>query len=646
VNDERNLGLDAAITRRDFLGSTLIGSGAALLAAQAPGAAQAAVPFPSPHGPDWSGPGGIGDYAKAHGNTHEVVNAAHAMRDGAFAERLKHARDTGETFDLVCVGGGFSGIGAAYTFHKHTGGTGRCLILDNHDLFGGEAKQNEFEVDGYHLWGPQGSNGQLVPTWVTKKLGYYHPVWAELGMPEEFEWQNATGLERDLLIAKDVYSPMLHTWEAADCGHYYGNGRWVVNPWNNGFKDAPIPERLKFDYLLMDSYRMPPRRPDWDRWLDGMTYLDFLTKVVGVSPEYADLPNPLGAVVGTGLGADAISAYSAFNFVLPGPVAYWRYLSENIDPTDPLHLASFPGGNTGILRKFVKAIAPHAIAGGDTLSDILFGAIQWHTLDRPENAVRFRLRSTVVAVRNVGRGDDGRAVEVTFLRDGALHKVRAKAVVMACNQAVNKKIVQDLPGDVHAAMDSFLHAPVLTVNVAVRHWRFFEKLGCTAARWFEGFGWFTCLRRQLIIDGREPMPLDPRKPTVLTLYVPFLQHAGLPVAAQATAARYELLNRSYRDFEQLIRAQFQTLFGEYGFDARRDIAGIVLNRWGHAYVIQPPGFYFGTGGAPAPRERIRSAPVGRIAFGHSELTGTQVWETAYGEGERAAQQAMKAAALA
>ena len=30
-------------------------------------------------GPEWTGPGGIGDYIRSNGNTHEVVNAAHSM---------------------------------------------------------------------------------------------------------------------------------------------------------------------------------------------------------------------------------------------------------------------------------------------------------------------------------------------------------------------------------------------------------------------------------------------------------------------------------------------------------------------------------------------------------------------------------------
>ena len=53
-----------------------------------------------------------------------------------------------ETYDLVVVGGGISGLAAAYYYRKlHRPGS-RILILDNHDDFGGHAKRNEFHQGG------------------------------------------------------------------------------------------------------------------------------------------------------------------------------------------------------------------------------------------------------------------------------------------------------------------------------------------------------------------------------------------------------------------------------------------------------------------------------------------------------------------
>ena len=233
---EKRLGMEMPITRRDFIGSTLVGAGSALMATRSPGfaAADRSI-FSVQLGSDWTGPGGIGDYATSNGNTAGVVNSAHAMNAGQFVDAVAEANDTGETFDLVVVGGGFSGLSAAYTFKKHAGDSRNCLILDNHPIFGGEAKQNEFEVDGYHLYGPQGSNGNLWPVSVTKQMGFYHEYWSELGLPDEFAWQELNGSDKDLRVAKDIYFPMLQTWEAADSGYFYGkdstsNGGWTINP--------------------------------------------------------------------------------------------------------------------------------------------------------------------------------------------------------------------------------------------------------------------------------------------------------------------------------------------------------------------------------------------------------------------------------
>jgi spermidine dehydrogenase len=81
------------------------------------------------------------------------------------------------------------------------------------------------------------------------------------------------------------------------------------------------------------------------------------------------------------------------------------------------------------------------------------------------------------------------------------------------------------------------------------------------------------------------------------------------------------------------------MYSHAGFDSKRDIAGIVSNRWGHAWIVITPGYYYGLDGKPAPREVIRKG-FGRIAFGHSDLSGDQGWDSACTEGERAAKQVL------
>src|SRR5689334_11125486 len=99
---DKVLGMREDISRRDFLDGTLLASGAALLTAAAP------IPALS-QSKDWTGYSGEGDYKGSAGNTEEVIRAAHAVRDGAFEQKIAEG-DTGESYDLVVVGGGFAGL--------------------------------------------------------------------------------------------------------------------------------------------------------------------------------------------------------------------------------------------------------------------------------------------------------------------------------------------------------------------------------------------------------------------------------------------------------------------------------------------------------------------------------------------------------
>jgi spermidine dehydrogenase len=127
--DERALGMGAPITRRDFVGSAALGVGGALLQATCPAHALAGPPSApaasalsaAPDGPAWTGYAGVGDFARSNGNTWDVVSAAHAMRDGQWSGKTAAAASTGEVYDLVVVGGGFSGLGAAYFYRQFAG---------------------------------------------------------------------------------------------------------------------------------------------------------------------------------------------------------------------------------------------------------------------------------------------------------------------------------------------------------------------------------------------------------------------------------------------------------------------------------------------------------------------------------------------
>src|ERR1700730_2067826 len=151
------LGLNARICRRDFLNAALLGSGNILL--------QSLAPFQLlGQEPSWGGYSGVGDYAGANGITKAAMLGGHAVRDGSFDNPSTVAIDTGEVFDLVIVGGGISGLAAALVFKDNARPKQTCLVLENHPIFGGEARRNEFIVEGSRLIAPQGSNWFAIPS--------------------------------------------------------------------------------------------------------------------------------------------------------------------------------------------------------------------------------------------------------------------------------------------------------------------------------------------------------------------------------------------------------------------------------------------------------------------------------------------------
>jgi spermidine dehydrogenase len=407
--------------------------------------------------------------------------------------------------------------------------------------------------------------------------------------------------------------------------------------WGNRLKEAAWPEELKKDFL---AWRYGERKvyegTDVERWLDSMTYQQYLEKVMGLRPEVTGYIDPVLAAA-VGLGSDALSAHAAQSVGMPGfqsfsnVMAYPRKWAE----VSPLTWHSFPGGNDGFARCFVKALIPNAIEGSSGFADIMNGPVRFAALDRGNQDVRLRLGATVVRVEHAGSAESAKSVKVTWVQGGQVRRLEAKSVVMAGGGWITRRVVRDLPESHRNAYAQFFHSPMLVVNVALKQWKFLYKLGLTAFRWFDGFGFCCNLRHPMWVGNHRP-PLDPTQPAVLTFYVPFY-YPGQPIQKQGSMGRGELLATPFSSYERQIRQQLVTLFGEAGLDPQRDIAGIVLNRWGHAYVNPQPGFYFQPNGGPAARDVIRK-PFGRIAFGHSELVGHQYWLGAIHEGKRAMEQ--------
>jgi spermidine dehydrogenase len=257
--------------------------------------------------------------------------------------------------------------------------------------------------------------------------------------------------------------------------------------------------------------------------------------------------------------------------------------------------------------------------------------VNFAALDRPDSPTRIRLGATVIRVEPAAGG----GVAAIYEKGGKLYRTRAQRVVMASAGWINRYLLADIPGDLRAAYGEFHYAPALSVNVALTNWRFLYKLDAPAVRYFnDGFGWSCNIRRPMIAGSYTPI-LHPDKPTVLTFYLG-LYAPGRPAAEQGDLGRKKLLGTTYADYESQIRTQMAALFHDSGFRAK-DIAGIVLNRWGHARILQPPGFYYGHDGKPGPRETVEKG-YGSVVIAHSELNGHQSATGALQQARRAAEQ--------
>jgi spermidine dehydrogenase len=619
--DER-LGLNEPITRRDFINGSLA-AGAGILAG-------AKLPLDLAAADDFTGYGGVGDYRHSNGNTYEVMSAAHAMRDGRFEKRIAKATDTGETYDLVAVGGGISGLAAAVFFQKRRGG--RCLVLDNHPIFGGEAKRNEFEVDGQLVTAHQASAMFPVP----KKGGYIAGVYEMIGMDRPaLQYQTWSGPLPEMPLPQTPYG------SSRNYGFYFGPkfgtspGVWVIDPWGRKLDGAPLSDEAKAELLRYRTVRDGGPRPtaegdEISRQLDTITLEEHLMARHHIKRETVrTFLSPVEGG-GYGLGPDVLSGYCAYAPETEFPDEGDEALGDQM----------FADGNSGFARLMVKTLVPDAFAGPRTVEAVSRNRVRFSALDRAGQPTRIRLEATVVRVEH--EGDPARAphVVITYARGGRLFKVRARAVVMAGGSWTTKHIVRDLPASHRDAYAQFHRSPCLMVNVAVRNWRFLHRMGMSGCRWFGGLGDYLSVRK-LATAGGASETFGPDSPTALTIKVLFAR-PGLPIAEQGTRGRTEMLGTSFAQYERTIREQFGDMFAPGGFDPRRDIAGIILNRWGHAYVNPQPGFFFGVDGKPAPRDVLRTQPHGRIAFANTDLSGAMDHRNSIREADRAVSQLLQA----
>jgi spermidine dehydrogenase len=629
VCGDNALGMVEAITRRDFLGATLLASGALLLESLTPAELLA-------QSDDFTGYGGVGEYKNSNGNTWQVVQTGHKIRDAAANPAPREVIETGETYDCVIVGGGISGLAAALFFQRRAKSTAKCLVLENHPIFGGEAKQNEFLVDGKRLVAHQGSAIYQLHEPQTFLAQFYDSI--GLKTPK-LAYQRWGGPQPEMPLSRTPYDAVglehgqYGFWFGAKFGHK--EGLWLMDPIRKKLEGAPISDATRTEWLRfltgtsVTAKKFEPPKVEGDavsRYLDSITLEQHFMDRFGLSKETVrTFLSPVEGG-GSGLGPDALSAYSDYAFEMLHPVA---------DETGDMD-QMFPGGNTTIARLMLKSLLPSAIPGPHSVEGVTRNNVSFSALDATDAPIRVRLSATAMAVQHDGDPVNAKTVSIIYAKDDKFYRVKAHSAVMAGGSWTAKHIVKNLPETHRQAYATFYRSPCMMANVAVRNWRFLYNKGLSGCRWFDGVGNYMEVRK-LALTGMEEPTISPDSPIVLSLKVLY-SYPGYSTENQGHRGRGEMMSTSFRDYERRIREQFTLMFASSGFDAKLDIAGIILNRWGHAYLSPQPGFFFGKDGKPAPREILRSAPFGRIAFANTDLAGAMDHRYSILEAQRAVNQ--------
>jgi spermidine dehydrogenase len=638
---DRELGMDRAITRRDFIsgvgvaitGSALSSEWAAAGSVHADDAAAAGASGSQKQAAYYP-PGEMG-MRGSHPGSYEV---AHALRDGARWDDLGPDTETDELYDLVVVGGGLSGLAAAYFFRKEVGPEARILVLDNCDDFGGHATRNEFRSAGRTLLINGGTiNIEDLSAYDDASQAMIRELGIDVRRYAEFhdaELYPSLGLRPGVFFDQETF----------------GVDRLVVGQGELDLRDylakTPLSEPARKDVARLFGDRvdyLPSRSLEEKKSaLRGMSYLQFLTDLAkidaGAVPFFQTWRQGYW-----GIGSDALPAeiarvtgfpgFSGMGF--PGSKSSEGFFPV-VTPTSSQYFR-FPDGSASIARLLVRSMIP-ATAPGSSAEDIVTAQFDFAQLDRDDAPVRIRLNSTAVRVRHVGDAECSREVEVTYVRSGRARRVRGRSCVLACYNAMIPYICPELPEAQRKALSYALKAPKVYTSVLIRNWKAFRRLGLREAfcpgSYHDSVG--LC---DPISMGHYRCPRKPDEPMVLQLYrVPLAP--GLPAPEQWIEGMIELQVTTFEEFERKIRDQLGRMLCGGGFDPARDIEAITVNRWPHGYVF---GFDPTTDEVAWTSEwpvqerswlRARQ-PFGRIAIANCDAANNAMTEASFSEAHRA-----------
>ena len=640
-SSDRNLGMDRSISRRDLL----LGMGASAASVFVPGQAFAdeMLRLEGTSGPYY--PPALTGLRGSHVGSFEV---AHQLAREGRREWGSVQESDADLYDLVVVGGGVSGLSAAY-FYRKEHPDARILILDNHDDFGGHAKRNEFQVAGRTLMTHGGSEileGPCDYSDVAK--GLFHDLGIQpkrLGEAYDLDFYKENGLTAGVYFDRETYGvDRTLAYPLVNGNHYQG---WIAAAESElsheeAVRKMPISDAAKREMmqLLTTTKNAVPDHSysTEDDYLNSISYREFLSRHLNIQePEiYAIFEN---LTTDWCVGIEAVPALEAFYWGMPGINTTSRggdsgWFGSGAEMSPTYH---FPDGNASVARMLVRSLIPD-VAPGTTIEDVVMAPFEYSKLDQADSNVRVRLQSTAVHVEHDDTPQSSSRVGITYMRGEQANRVWARHCVLACYNKIIPHLCPELPDSQREALNTMVKSPILYSNVALRNWQSWKNLGIGALLNPGSYHVMTHLDYPVDFGGYR-YPRDPEEPAVVHMVrFPHRSNAGLTPSEQKRAGRHELFATSYETIERNIRRQLAGSLSEGGFDPARDIEAITVNRWAHAYINRANPLYdeiyedFEDGRYPFVRGR---KPFGRIAIANSDAGSISLINVAIEQAHRA-----------